>query len=312
MNDHTNAVPGVPGENDNVTKLERDNPAGTCERSCEGIAYQIEIRRLKSRISELEALLAGAHEGAEIPFDSDIKVYSYSANGEVFTGEFESPEAAAAAYFKDEPFSTVVEVGLSTKRHAEYYVHGDEIIEGIAMQAMDHVGEVADSWLEDLGRNEVAKNELEKIIGDWVQKTRRSSGTSTASARSPGPNSSPPATWRPDRWTVKTSCAPFSTWPRGKRSTCALGRALSPRRDTRNGAIKSAQPARCWWRPKLQPWRPAKPVAGAARLAAFRVAKRPATSPNRARTAHRSTMPDSTFRKPRKPEAASEGHLFSR
>lgn len=170
MNDHTNAVPGVPGENDNVTKLERDNPAGTCERSCEGIAYQIEIRRLNNRISELEALLAGAHEGAEIPFDSDIKVYSYSANGEVFTGEFESPDVAASAYFKDEPFSTVVEVGLSTKRHAEYYVHGEEIIEGIAMHAMDHVGEVADSWLEDLGRNEVAKNELEKIIGDWVQK----------------------------------------------------------------------------------------------------------------------------------------------
>ena len=33
------------------------NPAGTCRNGCEGNAYQIEIRRLNSRIKELEAAL---------------------------------------------------------------------------------------------------------------------------------------------------------------------------------------------------------------------------------------------------------------
>lgn len=64
----------------------------------------------------------------------------------------------------------MVDVGLSIRNHAEFYVHGEEIIEGIAMQAMDRVGEVADSWLEDLGRDEAAMNELEELIGGWVQR----------------------------------------------------------------------------------------------------------------------------------------------
>ena len=37
------------------------NPAGTCGHGCEGNAYQIEIRRLNSRIKELEAALITKH-----------------------------------------------------------------------------------------------------------------------------------------------------------------------------------------------------------------------------------------------------------
>ena len=37
------------------------NPVGTCGHGCEGNAYQIEIRRLNSRIKELEAALITKH-----------------------------------------------------------------------------------------------------------------------------------------------------------------------------------------------------------------------------------------------------------
>lgn len=41
------------------------NPAVTCGHGCEGNAYQIEIRRLNSRIKELEAALITKHAQVE-------------------------------------------------------------------------------------------------------------------------------------------------------------------------------------------------------------------------------------------------------
>lgn len=99
--------------------------------------------------------------------------YCYSYDGEFYQGEFDSPLAAAAEVFVDEPDRDSIDVGEHLHAPTTEYVSADSIIDDITTRAYDEVGEVADGWLYELSKNAAAKAELEKLVADFIDKHER-------------------------------------------------------------------------------------------------------------------------------------------
>jgi len=74
--------------------------------------------------------------------------YSYSTDGELFDGEYETPEAAAAAAFIEDDNLNSVEVGEDVKHPAKHYVSAQSIIDEMKCAAEDSAGEAAEDWLD--------------------------------------------------------------------------------------------------------------------------------------------------------------------
>ena len=99
---------------------------------------------------------------------SNAQTYSYSACGEMYSGEYASPEEAAAAYFRDGGENREVWVGLNcVSGHASQYVNADDICTLIEERAGDEVGEAAENWLSALTTADL--EELKTMIGNWLQ-----------------------------------------------------------------------------------------------------------------------------------------------
>ena len=96
--------------------------------------------------------------------------YSHSTDGELFHGEFATPEEAAVDAFGNHPSLESIEVGENHMRPAAYYVSGCSILESVSDTAFDDCGEAADGWLETLMRDDEKVVELEKLIGDWIDR----------------------------------------------------------------------------------------------------------------------------------------------
>jgi hypothetical protein len=99
--------------------------------------------------------------------------YCYSYDGELYSGEFDSPLAAAAEVFEGEPNRETVHVGESIYAPTTDYISADWIIDDIACRASDEVGEVANDWLHGLSKNVDAKAELENLVADFIDKHER-------------------------------------------------------------------------------------------------------------------------------------------
>lgn len=100
-----------------------------------------------------------------------MTTYSYSTNGEYFTGDYASAELAAEDAFNESPDITSVEVGRNIKQTAHTFVNAQHILEVISDSACDEGPEHAYDWLHcNLMENKEKCAELEKLIGDWVER----------------------------------------------------------------------------------------------------------------------------------------------
>ena len=93
--------------------------------------------------------------------------YSYSTDGELFDGEYETPEAAAAAAFVEDDNLNSVEVGENVKHPAKHYVSAQSIIDDMKCAADDTAGEAAEDWLDYATEEQLA--ELEALVLAWVK-----------------------------------------------------------------------------------------------------------------------------------------------
>ena len=119
---------------------------------------------------EIEAV-RGAIEGRLTggPVEPGSAIYSYSIDGEVFHGEFASPEDAAADGLLSEPDAPAIEVAECVRRPASAFVSGEFVVEDAQQRAFDSCGEAAEDWLNDVVVDRAAMDELERHVGDWLQ-----------------------------------------------------------------------------------------------------------------------------------------------
>jgi len=94
--------------------------------------------------------------------------YSYSTNGEIFCGEYDTPELAAIDAFVDNDTLESVEVAQNVKHPARHYVSAQSIIDEMKCAAEDSAGEAAEDWLDLATDEELA--ELEALVGEWANR----------------------------------------------------------------------------------------------------------------------------------------------
>lgn len=103
------------------------------------------------------------------PSEPTPQTYSYSTDDETYHGEFDSPEAAAAEAFYNDPELESVSVGENRKHTAHRYVSADRILEDVTERAYDECGEASETWLDGVMYSVDEKAELERLVGDWLQ-----------------------------------------------------------------------------------------------------------------------------------------------
>ncbi len=96
--------------------------------------------------------------------------YSYSTDEENFIGHFATADHAAETAFDDFPDIDSVWIGENKKQTAHDFVHALDIIESIAEIASDECGECSEYWLDGLLKNKEKRDELKRLIGDWLEK----------------------------------------------------------------------------------------------------------------------------------------------
>lgn len=96
--------------------------------------------------------------------------YSHDdGSGEFFVGSFPTPEDAAADALSETDAESV-DVGENRKHPASHYVSGVWIIEDVAQRAYDECGEAAEDWLSGLARDCGEIADLERLVGDWIER----------------------------------------------------------------------------------------------------------------------------------------------
>lgn len=126
----------------------------------EAIAAKMSI--LRAEIKAIGAAAAAATKPTQ-------PTYSYSTDDEIYHGEFDSPDAAAAEAFYDDPELEAVSVGENRKHTAHFYVSADRILEDVTERAYDECREASEDWLDGVMHNVDLKAELERLVGDWLQ-----------------------------------------------------------------------------------------------------------------------------------------------
>jgi len=98
-----------------------------------------------------------------------VTTYSYSTDEEHFSGDFETPEAAAEECFFN--FSDVDScfVGENQKFKAHDFIPVASFLENVQGNAGDVCGESAEDWLHAVSTNKAKKSELKMLIGDWLE-----------------------------------------------------------------------------------------------------------------------------------------------
>lgn len=130
------------------------------QHAAEAEAKQVD--RLRAKIKAIGAAAAPADEPT-------APTYSYSTDDEIYHGEFDSPDAAAAEAFYDDPELEAVSIGENRKHTAHHYVSADRILEDVTERAYDECGEASEDWLAGVMHNVDLKAELERLVGDWLQ-----------------------------------------------------------------------------------------------------------------------------------------------
>lgn len=130
------------------------------QHAAEAEAKQVD--RLRAKIKAIGAAAAPADEPT-------APTYSYSTDDEIYHGEFDSPDAAAAEAFYDDPELEAVSIGENRKHTAHHYVSADRILEDVTERADDECGEASEDWLAGVMHNVDLKAELERLVGDWLQ-----------------------------------------------------------------------------------------------------------------------------------------------
>lgn len=125
-------------------------------------ALEQERDALRAEIKAIGAVAAPADEPT-------APTYSYSTDDELYRGEFDSPDAAAAEAFYDDPELEAVSIGENRKHTAHFYVSADRILEDVTERAYDECGEASEDWLDGVMHNVDLKAELERLVGDWLQ-----------------------------------------------------------------------------------------------------------------------------------------------
>lgn len=156
-------VEAAPWVVDEVAKLEAER--GRLLAAARTAADQIRVCDYRpARSTLLQAIIACA-----LPSEPGPAIYSYSIDGEMFHGEFASPEGAAAEGLLSEPDAPAIEVAECVRRPASAFVSGEFVVEDAQQRALDLCGEAAEDWLNGVVVDRAAMDELERHVGDWLQ-----------------------------------------------------------------------------------------------------------------------------------------------
>ena len=96
--------------------------------------------------------------------------YAYSTDNEYYYGDFESINDAINKCKNDNPYANEVWIGEKSIVSAHNFTNGKIILEYIAESAYCEVGESAEDWLQKLITDKNKCVELQKIIGDWIER----------------------------------------------------------------------------------------------------------------------------------------------
>lgn len=100
------------------------------------------------------------------------EVYSYSADEEIFRGEFSTREAALEEA-RDGQNDMTVWTGVCEAIHVRRYMpDGDDLIERMVEQAYDDCGEASESWLDSVSKEQRAEltEGVRSLIEAWLDK----------------------------------------------------------------------------------------------------------------------------------------------
>jgi hypothetical protein len=96
--------------------------------------------------------------------------YSYSIDGDRFSGEYESINDAAVDAFKNNSDINDVYIGEIVYMPTSHYVMAETILYEIADRAYEECGGIVGEWIERLIKKNAKMKELEILIGDWIDK----------------------------------------------------------------------------------------------------------------------------------------------
>jgi hypothetical protein len=96
-------------------------------------------------------------------------IYAYSTDEENFTGEFNSPEEAAADCFHNFSDVDTVFVGIKHTLTAHDFIDPVYLLEKISDEAYNECGSAALEWLDKIQESKAKREELKKLIGDWLE-----------------------------------------------------------------------------------------------------------------------------------------------
>lgn len=102
--------------------------------------------------------------------DGQTMKYSYSIDGDRFSGEYESINDAAVDAFKNNSDINDVYIGEIVYMPTSHYVMAETILYEIADRAYEECGGIVGEWIERLIKKNAKMKELEILIGDWIDK----------------------------------------------------------------------------------------------------------------------------------------------
>ena len=97
-----------------------------------------------------------------------MKKFSYSIDEEHFVGQFASAEEAAETGFEDNPDYDSLWIGTNCIVEAKDFINPFFILENIASNAEDMVGDAAEDWLYELMSNKEKCSDLKLLIAKWI------------------------------------------------------------------------------------------------------------------------------------------------
>jgi hypothetical protein len=96
--------------------------------------------------------------------------YSYSFDEENFSGDFETPEDAAISGFGEYPEVNTLFVGIKHNYTVQDFIDIGYLLEKISDEAYNQCGGAALEWLEEIKESKPKCEELNKLIGNWLDK----------------------------------------------------------------------------------------------------------------------------------------------
>ena len=102
--------------------------------------------------------------------------YSYSTDGEIFHGTYDTKEEAISEGSADSIDSEDIYIGEAIEKTIGAYLtdsHVDSLLESIAENAGEECGEATDGWLHELPKEELNNltGQIQAVLEEWATRT---------------------------------------------------------------------------------------------------------------------------------------------